>query len=51
MQADRDAGKSSRRRDSRQERAGRRLNYKYDDETDAARAARVEREREAGRWE
>ncbi|KAL4749205.1 hypothetical protein BDW72DRAFT_178831 [Aspergillus terricola var. indicus] len=51
MQADRDTGKSSRRRDSRQERAGRRLNYKYDDETDAARAARVEREREAGRWE
>ncbi|KAL5001286.1 hypothetical protein BDV10DRAFT_14093 [Aspergillus recurvatus] len=51
MQADRDAGKSSRRRDSRQERSGRRLNYKYDDETDAARAAKVEREREGARWE
>ncbi|KAL6235305.1 hypothetical protein BDW75DRAFT_143490 [Aspergillus navahoensis] len=51
MQADRDAGRSGRRRDSRQERSGRRLNYKYDDETDAARAARVEREREAARWE
>ncbi|KAI9376061.1 hypothetical protein BJX61DRAFT_539228 [Aspergillus egyptiacus] len=58
MQADWDwdSGKSSRRRDSRQERerdrdrAGRRLNYKYDDEADAARAARVEREREASRW-
>ncbi|KAL3471963.1 hypothetical protein BJX99DRAFT_236488 [Aspergillus californicus] len=54
MQVDRDAGKPSRRRDSRQERerdrGSRRLNYKYDDETDSARAARVEREREAGRW-
>ncbi|KAL3461579.1 hypothetical protein BJX64DRAFT_260470 [Aspergillus heterothallicus] len=50
MQADRDGGKSSRRRDSRQERGGRRLNYKYDDEADATRAARVEREREADRW-
>ncbi|KAL2825220.1 hypothetical protein BDW59DRAFT_146636 [Aspergillus cavernicola] len=56
MQADRDrdGGKPSRRRDSRQERerdrAGRRLNYKYDDETNSARAAKVEREREASRW-
>jgi hypothetical protein len=54
MHADRDSGKSSRRRDSRQERTltgGRRLSYKYeDDESDAARAARVEKEREASRW-
>ncbi|KAL5335467.1 hypothetical protein BJX70DRAFT_401562 [Aspergillus crustosus] len=35
MHADRDSGKSSRRRDSRQERGGRRLNYQYDDETDS----------------
>ncbi|KAL4941288.1 hypothetical protein BDV06DRAFT_5432 [Aspergillus oleicola] len=46
-----DSGKPSRRRDSRQERGGRRLNYKYDDESDAARADRVEREREANRWD
>lgn len=52
MQADRDTtSKPSRRRDSRQERGGRRLNYKYDDESDDARAARVEREREASRWD
>ncbi|KAF7586839.1 hypothetical protein BBP40_008247 [Aspergillus hancockii] len=54
MHADRDPGKPSRRRDSRQERTltgGRRLSYKYeDDESDAARAARVEKEREASRW-
>ncbi|OGM51338.1 hypothetical protein ABOM_000143 [Aspergillus bombycis] len=54
MHADRDAGKTSRRRDSRQERpaaGSRRLTYKYeDDESDAARAARVEKEREASRW-
>ncbi|KAL4933330.1 uncharacterized protein BDV17DRAFT_287001 [Aspergillus undulatus] len=51
MNADRDSGKFSRRRDSRQERTGRRLNYKYDDESDSARAARVEKEREASRWD
>ncbi|KAL4920113.1 hypothetical protein BDW62DRAFT_22749 [Aspergillus aurantiobrunneus] len=51
MHADRDSGKASRRRDSRQERTGRRVNYKYDDEADAARTERVEREREASRWD
>ncbi|KAF9891646.1 hypothetical protein FE257_003658 [Aspergillus nanangensis] len=43
------------RRDSRQDRStlasGRRFNYKYEDEeTNVARAARVEKEREANRW-
>ncbi|PWY89616.1 hypothetical protein BO94DRAFT_464220 [Aspergillus sclerotioniger CBS 115572] len=51
MHADRDGGKSSRRRDGRALTGGRRLSYKYeDDENDDARAARVEKEREAGRW-
>jgi hypothetical protein len=56
MQADRDGGssKSSRRQDNRPERSlagGRRVSYKYEDEeNDAARAARVESEREASRW-
>ncbi|KLJ08793.1 hypothetical protein EMPG_15761 [Blastomyces silverae] len=53
MNADRD-GRSSRRRESRQERTlggGRHLSYKYEDEeSDQARAARVELEREAARW-
>ncbi|OJJ76607.1 hypothetical protein ASPBRDRAFT_192729 [Aspergillus brasiliensis CBS 101740] len=51
MHADRDGGKSSRKRDSRAMAGGRRFSYKYEDEeNDDARAARVEKEREAGRW-
>ncbi|KAL4791534.1 hypothetical protein BDV19DRAFT_370339 [Aspergillus venezuelensis] len=50
MHADSGSGKPSRRRDSRQERSGRRLNYKYEDESESARADRIEREREANRW-
>ncbi|TPR09461.1 amidohydrolase family protein [Aspergillus niger] len=51
MHADRDAGKSSRKRDSRAMAGGRRFSYKYEDEeNDDDRAARVEKEREAGRW-
>ncbi|PYI07681.1 hypothetical protein BO78DRAFT_312607 [Aspergillus sclerotiicarbonarius CBS 121057] len=51
MHADRDGGKSSRKRDGRALPGGRRLSYKYEDEeNDDARAARVEKEREASRW-
>ncbi|RAK96749.1 uncharacterized protein BO80DRAFT_215611 [Aspergillus ibericus CBS 121593] len=51
MHADRDGGKSSRKRDGRALAGGRRFSYKYEDEeNDDTRAARVEKEREAGRW-
>ncbi|KAJ9261864.1 hypothetical protein DTO027B5_3047 [Paecilomyces variotii] len=54
MIAERD-GKNGRRRESRPERGltgGRRLSYKYEDEeSDRTRAARIEEEREAARWD
>lgn len=53
MNAERD-GRGNRRRESKLERGllgGRRLSYKYEDESSGqARAARVEQEREAARW-